>query len=67
MLNPLGRSRSFNVCLVLRGFQMPALHEGRQMMENFTEDIHWVHHEMWTTSKDSKLVKEKQRRLAQSD
>ena len=47
---------------------MPALHEGRQMMENFTEDIHWVHHGMWTTSKvDSKLVKEKRRRLAQRD
>ena len=39
MLKLLGRS-SFNVCLVLGGFQMPALHEGRPMMENFTEDIH---------------------------
>ena len=38
---------------------MPALHEGRQMMGNFTEDILWVHHGMWTTSKDnSELVKD---------
>jgi hypothetical protein len=58
MLNRLGRSRSFNVCLVLGGFQMPVLHEGLPMMENFTEDIHWVHHGMWTMGKaNSKLVK----------